>query len=87
MGIEIWLNLLICSVEIFFFVFNYEVIRKDRYDGYGGVLLVIKKDFIIDLVDINIILEVVFVKLYLGKNLLIIIGSVYRLLFSKEIYI
>lgn len=32
---------------------NYEVIRKDRHDGYGGVLLAIKKDFIIDSVDIN----------------------------------
>lgn len=85
MGTETWLNPSISSAEIF--PPNYEVIRKDRHDGYG-VLQAIKKDFIIiiDSVDINTTSESLFAKLHLCKNLPII-GSVYSPLSSKETYI
>lgn len=85
MGTETWLNPSISSAEIF--PLNYEVIRKDRHDGYG-VLQAIKKDFIIiiDSVDINTTSESLFAKLHLGKNWPFI-GSVYSPPSSKETYI
>ena len=75
-GTETWLNPSINSCE--YFPPNYEVIRKDRKDGYGGVLLAVKKDFVIDQMEITTVVEAVFVKLQLGKNLPLIIGSLYR---------
>ncbi|CAG2207668.1 unnamed protein product [Mytilus edulis] len=76
MGTETWLLPSICSAEIF--PPNYEVIRKDRKDGYGGVLLAIKKEYISDSIETTTTSEAVFAKLNLGKNLSLIIGSVYR---------
>ena len=76
MGTETWLLPSISSAEIF--PPNYEVIRKDRKDGYGGVLLAIKKDFILDSVEIKTTSEAVFAKLHLGKHSSLIIGSAYR---------
>ena len=84
MGTETWLTPSICSAEIF--PPNYEVIRKDRNDGYGGVLLAIKKDFVIDAMDIDTTSKVVFAKLQLGKNLTLIIGSAYRPPSSNDTY-
>ena len=75
-GTETWLNPSINSCE--YFPPNYEVIRKDRKDGYGGVLLAVKKDFVIDQMEVTTVVEAVFVKLQLGKNLPLIIGSLYR---------
>ena len=76
MGTETWLTPSICSAEIF--PSNYEVLRKDRKDGHGGVLLAIKKDLIIDTVDINTSTEAVFAKLQMGKNVSLFIGALYR---------
>ena len=42
MGTETWLNSNIHSSEIF--PSNYDIIRRDRGDGYGGVLLAIKNE-------------------------------------------
>ena len=76
MGTETWLTPSISSAE--FFPSNYEVLRKDRKDGHGGVLLAIKKDLIIDTVDINTLTEAVFAKLQMGKNVSLFIGALYR---------
>ena len=46
-GNESWLNQNIASSEIF--PENYNVFRKDRIDGYGGVFQAVKKDLIITL--------------------------------------
>ena len=51
-GTETWLNSRIHSSEIF--PINYEVIRHDREDGYAGVLLVIRKDYIFEKFDIDV---------------------------------
>jgi len=77
-GTETWLNPTIHSSEIF--PPNYEIIRKDRKDGYGGVLLAIKKDFIINNITISQEneCEVAFAKLTLGKNQTLIVGAAYR---------
>ena len=74
-GIETWLNNRIHSSEIF--PSNYEVIRHDREDGYGGVLLAIRRDYIFKL-DIDVKTESVFAKVTLDKNRTFIIGSLYR---------
>ena len=37
---------------------NYEVIRHDREDGYGGVLLAIRKDYIFEKLDIDVDIDV-----------------------------
>ena len=75
-GTETWLNPSTNSCE--YFPPNYEVIRKDRKEWYGGVLLAVKKDFVIDQMEITTVAEAVFVKLQLGKNLSLMICSLYR---------
>lgn len=47
---EIWLNNNIYNLEIMLFI--YECYRKDRKDGYGGVLVVVKNMFISQQLDI-----------------------------------
>ena len=75
-GTETWLNSRIHSSEIF--PSNYEVIRHDREDGYGGVLVAIRKNYIFEKLDINVKTELVFAKVTLNKNRTLIIGSSYR---------
>nr|XP_054767499.1 uncharacterized protein LOC129274773 [Lytechinus pictus] len=75
-GTETWLNPTIKSSEIF--PSNFEVIRKDRADSYGGVLLAIRNDLIYDIIDTTGTGEQVFVKLSFGANVKLIIGALYR---------
>ncbi|XP_072042006.1 uncharacterized protein [Amphiura filiformis] len=75
-GTETWLNSSVYSSEIF--PPSYEVIRKDRKDGYGGVLLAIRKDYVFDRIETVEDVESVFVKLTLDKNTALIVGSLYR---------
>ena len=76
-GIETWLNPTIHSSEMF--LPNYEIIRKDRNDGYGRVLLAIKKDFIINNITISQEneCEVAFAKLTFDKNQTLTVGAAY----------
>ncbi|KAK3091858.1 hypothetical protein FSP39_023193 [Pinctada imbricata] len=78
MGTETWLNPSIASSE--FFPPNYEVLRQDRSDSYGGVLLAIKKDYIADSLTLpaELSCEAVFAKLTIGRCQSLIVGSVYR---------
>ena len=79
-GTETWLNPNIHSHEIPPPPPNYEVLRKDRKDGYGGVLLAVKKDFIIDNITYppEYDCEAVFAKLSFGQSKSLIIGAAYR---------
>ena len=38
---------------------GYEVYRKDRHDGYGGVLVIVKSCYISSIVDVNIHSELI----------------------------
>ncbi|KAK3100446.1 hypothetical protein FSP39_020065 [Pinctada imbricata] len=49
-GTETWLQSNIHSSELF--PPNYEVLREDRTDGYGGVLLAIKSIYVIDKIEL-----------------------------------
>ena len=75
-GTETWLNPTITSSEIF--PPNYEVIRKDREDGYGGVLLAVRNDLVYDIIQTGISGEHVFAKLTFGQNTNLIVGALYR---------
>lgn len=57
---------------------NFDVIRKDRSDSWGGVLLDIKKDFVYDHVKVNIDAEWIIAKFTMPKNKTLIVGSLYR---------
>lgn len=77
-GTETWLRKDICSSEIFPDGFN--VYRKDRRDGYGGVLVAVRSDYISEEVnpDNENDTESIFVKISLHHNKSLIVGSMYR---------
>ena len=75
-GTETWLNSSVHNTELF--PPSYDVIRKDRSDGWGGVLLAIKKDFIYDRVEIDTDAECIFARFTVDKDKTLIIGSMYR---------
>ena len=75
-GTETWLNDGIHNSEIF--PPNYDVIRKDRKDGYGGVLIAISRDYSYEQLPMNTECETVFIKLKVNGNQELIIGSAYR---------
>ena len=57
---------------------RYDIMRQDRRDGYGGVLLGIKNDLIYEKLETGDDVEAVFAKITLDKNKTLIVGSVYR---------
>ncbi|KAK3102607.1 hypothetical protein FSP39_012613 [Pinctada imbricata] len=77
-GTETWLNPNIYSHELF--PPNYEIIRKDRSDGYGGVLLAIKNDLTTDSIHLppEYDCELVLAKIATGNNQPLIVGAAYR---------
>ena len=85
LGSESWLNKNIASAELF--PPTYDVYRKDRSDGYGDVLIAIKKVLIAEQVSYNGSCEAIFIKLPLDGKKTLIIGSAYRPPFSSSEYI
>ena len=75
-GTETWLNQTITDNEIF--PPGYSLLRKDRQDGYGGVLLAIKSDMIHEPIATPIQLEMTATKIHLNNNKHIIIAAIYR---------
>ena len=59
LGNETWLNKNISNCEIFP---SYTVYRRDREDGYGGVLTAIKSDMHHEVLEIDQRLEACFIK-------------------------
>ena len=72
---ETWLSPNISSSEII--PSDYGVFRKDRADGYGGVLTAVKKTLICDRLDTNSSTELVNVQIS-GKQSNLIIMNAYR---------
>ena len=76
-GTETWLNPSIHSSEIF--PPNYSVYRKDRADGFGGVLLAIRTDLTSDQIVMGSgTTESVYAKMTLGRQTTLIVGALYR---------
>ena len=76
-GCETWLNHTVFDEEVF--PENYKVYHKDRADGYGGVLVGIKKKFSSEFINISTDTELCAVKIKkpTSSDTLILI-SVYR---------
>ena len=51
-GTETWLNDSVHNSEIF--PPNYNIYRRDRRDGFGGVLIAVKADIVSDHLDVEI---------------------------------
>ena len=75
-GTETWLNENTHSSELF--PPSYCVIRKDRSDVYGGVLIALKKEFVFEHLSSSHECEAAFIKLPLDKRKALIIGAMYR---------
>lgn len=76
-GTETWLNPHIANNEIF--PEDYTLIRKDRSDCYGGVLIAIKKDIIYtELTDADSDCEIVWAQIQLVGGKTLYVGAFYR---------
>ena len=78
-GTETWLKPEVSNAEIF--PSCYTIYRKDRADGYGGVILAVKTDFVSELINLptdDNDIEAVFAKITLTNDSKVIIGAVYR---------
>ena len=64
-GSETWLSKDISDNEIIPNEFNYTIYRKDRDDGYGGVLIAVTKDILSEpLPDLNTSCELIWCKIH-----------------------
>ena len=75
-GCETWLNPDILNNEVL--PSSYKLHRKDRTDGYGGVLIGIKSNIVSDLIDSPSDLEVCTVLLHLSQSVSLLLFCVYR---------
>ena len=75
---ETWLTSTVMSSDIL--LPNDVAYRKDRSDGYGGVIIVIKSDSISEITSVrpNSQIEAIFVKISLLDKQTLIIGGLYR---------
>ncbi|XP_063951801.1 uncharacterized protein LOC135153256 [Lytechinus pictus] len=78
LGSETWLNSSICSSELF--PPGYDVIRKDRLDGYGGVCIAIKNNLVFERLTYRLDreIEAVFIKLHIDRHQSLVICAMYR---------
>ena len=76
LGTETWLNNSIHSSEIF--PPSYNIYRKDRKDGFGGVLIAISADIISENLNITTDTESVYASVTLDTSMKLIIGALYR---------
>ena len=75
MGTETWFNKNITSCEMF--PKGYNIVQKDRHDGYGGVVLALKTN--IDFSELEVInCKAVFAKSKSDWSSSIIVETVYR---------
>jgi hypothetical protein len=75
-GTKTWLNDSVHNSEIF--PPNYNIYRRDRRDGFGGVLVAVKADIVSDHLDVEINTESVYTSITLEKGKQLIVGALYR---------
>ncbi|XP_071492986.1 uncharacterized protein [Diadema antillarum] len=75
-GTKTWLNSSVYTSEIF--PPNYNVVRKDRQDGCGGVLIAVRRDLVYNIIKVCDEGEQVYIKLSFGKGVSLVVGAVYR---------
>ena len=76
LGNETWLTSDHHSSE--FFPPEFDVIRRDRPDGYGGVLIATKKDLTHEQIHIATDIEIVTIRIKLQRNQFLTVVSIYR---------
>jgi hypothetical protein len=81
---ETWLNNNIHNSEVL--PTHYEVYRKDRKDGYGGVLIAVNNTLISQDLEIKSDCEIVGTRIKYSKNTSLIVISVYRPPNNDETY-
>ena len=77
-GCETWLSPSVGDSEGLPSNSPYNIYRKDRSDGYGGSLLLIKSDIISEPVDIQTSCDLIFRKIHCSDSQTLVIGSAYR---------
>ena len=77
-GCETWLSSSVGDGEVLPPNSSYNIYRKDRPDGYGGSLLLIKNDIISEPVDVQTSCDIIFRKVQCSDSQTLIIGSAYR---------
>jgi hypothetical protein len=81
-GNETWLKPSICNSEILPDESDYEIFRKDRKDGFGGVMLAIKSNINSNPIDITTVTdcdcEIIARKIECDSNKSLIVISAYR---------
>jgi len=75
-GCKTWLNSSILDNEII--PINYKLYRRDRDDGYGGVLISISSSLSSEPVDIDTLCEVCAVSIHLSHSQELIVIGAYR---------
>ena len=65
---ETWVKPDIFDSEVIPSDFEYEIFRKDRKDGYGGVLIAIKRNLVYEVIPIDKTCELVAVKITCKHN-------------------
>ena len=75
-GSETWLNSNVFSSEVL--PANYNVFRRDRTDGYDGVLIAVKDDLVSTPIHTSSDSELISVKIKCDKSKSVIISSFYR---------
>ena len=69
---ETWLKPDIYDSEIIPSDFEYEIFRKDRKDGYGGILIAIKRNLVYEVIPTDKTCELVAVKITCKHNSVIV---------------
>jgi exonuclease III len=77
-GCETWLNPNITDNEILPENTGYNIFRKDRKDGYGGVMLAIKAEIVSEPVDSDIPCEFIARKINRNTHDSLIVATIYR---------
>ena len=77
-GCETWLKPEILDAELLPPNSNYNIHRKDRHDGYGGSIILIKDNIQHERIDIDTPCDIVFVKIECANKESLVVGSVYR---------
>ena len=78
-GTETWLSANVCNNEIIPAEWNFNVYRKDRQDGYGGVMIAVSKAIpSYELTALQADCELVWIQIIVGNGSKLFLGGYYR---------
>jgi len=78
-GTETWLSASICDNEIVPAEFNYNIYRKDRADGYGGVMVAVSKVIpSYEMTALQTECELLWIHVVIGNGSKLLVGAYYK---------